>query len=99
MACMDTNRTLPMIATGSFLPVPWSWIEQLSPEGRLVMDLRGRIGGGLMTITKDANGTATGHFLTGWDDISFMGLLSTLDEMVTPSIPQQYQHLPLQETL
>jgi protein-L-isoaspartate(D-aspartate) O-methyltransferase len=43
-----------IIATGSFLPFPWPWIEQLSLDGRLVMDLRGRIGGGLITITKSA---------------------------------------------
>jgi protein-L-isoaspartate(D-aspartate) O-methyltransferase len=88
-----------IIATGSFLPVPWSWIEQLSPDGRLLMDLRGRIGGGLLTITKDANGTATGQFLTGWDEISFMGLRSSLEEMALPSLPKEYQRSPLQEVL
>ena len=88
-----------IIATGSFLPVPWSWIEQLSPEGKLVMDLRGRIGGGLVTITKDPNGTATGQFLTGWDDISLMGRRSSLEEMAIPPLPKEYQRLPLQEAM
>src|SRR5262249_40983458 len=61
--------------------------------------LRGRIGGGLITITKEANGKATGQFLTGWDDISFMGLRTSLDELVTPSFPKAYQHWPLQEAI
>jgi protein-L-isoaspartate O-methyltransferase len=88
-----------IIATGSFLPVPRAWIDQLSPDGKLVMDLRGRIGGGLITITKCANGTAIGQFLTGWDDISFMGLRSSLEELVTPSLSKEYQRMPLRETM
>jgi protein-L-isoaspartate(D-aspartate) O-methyltransferase len=103
-ACNGLNGYQPhapydrIIATGSFLPVPWAWIEQLAPNGKLVMDLRGRIGGGLITITKKVDGTATGQFLTGWDQISFMGLRSSLEELAIPSSPKEYQRLPLQET-
>jgi len=39
-----------IIATASAFPVPPEWIAQLAPGGRLVLDLRGKIGGGLMVI-------------------------------------------------
>ena len=103
-ACNGLNGYQPhapydrIIATGGFLPVPWTWTQQLAPNGRLVMDLRGRIGGGLITITKKNDGTATGQFLTGWDQISFMGLRSSLEELAIPSSPREYQRFPLQET-
>src|SRR6266487_1273771 len=86
-----------IMATGSFLPVPWAWIEQLQPEGRLIMDLRGRLAGGLMTIQKHADGMASGQFLRGWRAISFMGLRSSPDALATLSLPRGYQRFPVQE--
>ncbi|MBV9711477.1 MAG: methyltransferase domain-containing protein [Ktedonobacteraceae bacterium] len=85
-----------IIATGSFFPVPRAWIEQLRPGGRLVMDLHGQMGGGLIVIIKQPDGQAVGHFLTEWRHISFMRLRSTLEENVHLHL-KGYQHFPLQE--
>jgi protein-L-isoaspartate(D-aspartate) O-methyltransferase len=65
-----------IITAGSFFPVPWAWIEQLKPGGKLVMDLHGQMGGGLMLIIKQPDGQAIGHFLNEWRHISFMRLRS-----------------------
>lgn len=87
-----------MIATGSFFPVPGAWIEQLKPGGKLVMDLHGQIGGGLIVIIKQTDGLAIGHFLNEWRHISFMRLRSTPEEDVRPRL-KGYQRLPLQEQI
>ena len=68
-----------MIATASVFAVPPAWIAQLAPGGRLVLDLHGKIGGGLMAITKQADGSATGRFLALKEMISFMALRETID--------------------
>ena len=75
-----------IIATASAFPVPPAWVEQLAPNGRLVLDLRGQIGGGLMLITKQPDGNGSGHFLVVKETISFMGLRSTVDEAARPEI-------------
>ncbi|MGH2479694.1 MAG: protein-L-isoaspartate O-methyltransferase family protein, partial [Ktedonobacteraceae bacterium] len=69
-----------IIATASAFPVPSPWIAQLAPAGRLVLDLRGNIGGGLIVITKQADGSATGHFLVVKETVSFMGVRATAEE-------------------
>jgi protein-L-isoaspartate(D-aspartate) O-methyltransferase len=85
-----------IIATGSFFPVPRAWIEQLKPEGKLVMDLHGPMGGGLIVLTKDASGQGIGRFLSEWHHISFMRLRSTLEEAVHSRL-KGYQQFPIQE--
>lgn len=85
-----------IIATGSFFPVPWSWIEQLKPSGKLVMDLHGQMGGGLILIIKQSDGQAVGHFLSEWRHISFMRLRSTFEEDLRRRL-KGYQNFPLQE--
>lgn len=69
-----------IIATASAFPVPRAWVEQLAPGGRLVLDLRGKIGGGLMVVEKQEDGSARGRFLAVKEEISFMGLRDTAEE-------------------
>jgi protein-L-isoaspartate(D-aspartate) O-methyltransferase len=83
----DGKRGMPeygpynrIIATASAFPVPPAWIAQLAPHGRLVLDLRGKMGGGLMVIEKQAETSATGRFLAVKETISFMGLRATAEE-------------------
>ncbi len=86
-----------IIATGSFLPIPHAWIPQLKSEGKLIMDLRGYLGGGLMTITKQSDGTAIGHFLPALRHVSFMSLRSSYKALASPMLLKEYQQFPLQE--
>ncbi len=86
-----------IIATGSTFPIPQPWISQLAPGGKLVMDLRGRLSGGLIVVTKHADGSATGHFLPEGRQISFMRLRPSLEAPAQPMTIQNGQHLPLQE--
>ncbi len=85
-----------IIATGSFFPVPRAWIEQLKPEGKLVMDLHGQLGGGLIVIIKQLDGQAVGRFLSEWRHISFMRLRSAPEENVHLHL-KGYQCFPLME--
>jgi hypothetical protein len=78
--------------------VPGAWIEQLKPGGKLVMDLHGQMGGGLIVIIKQADGLAIGHFLNEWRHISFMRLRLTPEENVHLRL-KGYQRLPLQEQI
>ena len=87
-----------IIATGSFFPVPWVWIDQLKLGGKLIMDLHGAMGGGLILIIKQPDGQVIGHFLNEWRHISFMRLRSTLEEYIHPHL-KGYQHFPVQEHL
>ena len=85
-----------IVATGSFFPVPWSWIEQLKPGGKLVMDLHGQMGGGLILIIKQPDGQAIGHFLSEWRHIGFMRLRSMHGEDIHLRLAE-YEHFPLLE--
>lgn len=66
-----------IIATCSVAVIPPAWLEQAAPEGMLMADVRGKIGGTVVRLTADGDGTATGHFLPGYG--SFMPLRHTLD--------------------
>jgi protein-L-isoaspartate(D-aspartate) O-methyltransferase len=88
-----------IIATGSYLPIPQAWIAQLKPEGKLVMDLRGHLSGGLLTLTKHTDGTATGAFLSKWQHIGFMQLRSPQNAFASPPSIQGYQQFPLVEKI
>ncbi len=68
-----------IIATASAFPVPHTWVEQLASGGRLVLDLRGKIGGGLMVVEKQEDGSAQGHFLAVKEEISFMRMRDTAE--------------------
>ena len=86
-----------IIATGSACPIPQPWISQLAPGGKLVMDLRGRLSGGLIMVTKHADGSATGHFLPEGRQLSFMRLRPSPEAPIQPVTIQDDPHLPLQE--
>jgi protein-L-isoaspartate(D-aspartate) O-methyltransferase len=86
-----------IIATGSFLPIPHAWIDQLAPAGRLVMDLRGRFAGGLLLVCKQADGHALGRFLMDLPGISFLHLRSASQEPATLPSLRGYQQFSLQE--
>jgi protein-L-isoaspartate O-methyltransferase len=86
-----------IIATGSFLPVPAAWMEQLLPGGKMILDMRGNLSGGLVTLSKHAGGTATGQFLPEGRSLSFMRLRSSLEAGTTLPLLKGYQQLPVRE--
>ncbi|HEY7418920.1 MAG TPA: hypothetical protein VH593_27310 [Ktedonobacteraceae bacterium] len=88
-----------IIATGSTFPIPQPWIRQLVSGGKLVMDLRGQLGGGLIVVMKQADGSATGHFLPEGRQIGFMRLRPSPETPAQPVTIQDDQHLPLQEDI
>ncbi|HEY1349959.1 MAG TPA: methyltransferase domain-containing protein [Ktedonobacteraceae bacterium] len=103
----DGKRGMPeygpydrIIATASAFPVPPAWIAQLAPHGRLVLDLRGKMGGGLMVLEKQRETNATGRFLAMKETISFMGLRATAKEetqakrFALPSLHEQHLYEP-----
>jgi len=72
-----------IIATCSVPAIPPAWLEQTAPSGMIMVDVRGKLGGTVVRLTADGDGTATGHFLPGHG--SFMPLRHTLD--VSPAGP------------
>jgi protein-L-isoaspartate(D-aspartate) O-methyltransferase len=86
-----------IIVTGSFLPVALAWVQQLAPGGRLVMNLRGRLAGGLLTLDKREDGSACGTFAPGWKEIGFMRLRESSAEPVTVATPAGYERWPIRE--
>lgn len=65
-----------IIATCSVPAVPSAWLRQVTPSGMVMVDVRGQIGGNVVRLTVDDDGTAVGHFLPGYG--SFMPLRHTL---------------------
>lgn len=65
-----------IIATCSVPTVPSAWLRQVTPSGMIMVDVRGQIGGNVVRLTMDNDGTAVGHFLPGYG--SFMPLRHTL---------------------
>jgi len=61
-----------IIATCAVRAIPPAWLEQTTTGGVILTDLRGRIGGTLVKLHKQLDGTATGKFLP--DPASFMWL-------------------------
>ncbi|ABD12601.1 hypothetical protein ThrDRAFT_03515 [Frankia casuarinae] len=59
-----------IIATASVVTVPYPWITQTRPGGRIVLPFTSEFGGALLSLTV-ADGTASGHF---HDDAGFMRL-------------------------
>jgi methyltransferase of ATP-grasp peptide maturase system len=66
-----------IIATCSVPAVPPAWLAQVAPGGMIMVDVRGKLGGGVVRLTVDGDGTATGHFLPGYG--SFMPLRHTVE--------------------
>ncbi len=88
-----------VIATASALPLPGAWLEQVAPTGRLVGDLRGGLGGGLLCLTASAR-VADGYegsFLPGWEQVSFMRLRAPQEATVSWSVPAEASTWPLQD--
>jgi protein-L-isoaspartate(D-aspartate) O-methyltransferase len=53
-----------LIATASVPGVPRRWVEQLTPAGRLVAEVRGELAGGLLVLERAQHGSgARGRFL------------------------------------
>jgi len=51
-----------VIATASASAIPWSWVEQTVPGGRIVLPFAGTFDGALAALTVSADGTAHGRF-------------------------------------
>lgn len=87
-----------IIATASVCPVPSQWLHQLKPGGRLVMDLRGRLDGELMTLIKQQDGTVRGHPLETGEHVSFMPLRPSSEDASALEWLKSYHRLPVGET-
>lgn len=66
-----------IIATCSVPAIPPAWLEQTTAGGMIMVDVRGKIGGTVVRLTVDGDGTATGRFLPL--GTSFMWLRHTVD--------------------
>jgi methyltransferase of ATP-grasp peptide maturase system len=66
-----------IIATCSVPAIPPAWLEQASPGAVILADVHGKIGGTLVRLSVDGEGTATGRFLSL--GTAFMWLRRTLD--------------------
>lgn len=88
-----------IISTGSAFPVPSAWIAQLRPHGRLVMDLRGQLSGGILLAQKHDKGHLTGRFLPETEGMSFMRLRATVDEQAKPTLPQEAYRHPIRQQM
>ncbi|WP_131787109.1 methyltransferase domain-containing protein [Protofrankia symbiont of Coriaria ruscifolia] len=67
-----------VMATASALRVPYAWVEQTRPGGRIVLPLVGGFGcGAFLRLTVDRNGSAQGRFHGG---ASFMRLRNQRDD-------------------
>jgi protein-L-isoaspartate O-methyltransferase len=60
-----------IIATASAPTLPMAWVEQLRPNGTLVMDLQGTLASGFLVVEKTAT-RVSGHFLP--EPLHFMPL-------------------------
>jgi protein-L-isoaspartate(D-aspartate) O-methyltransferase len=69
-----------IIATASAPTLPMAWVEQLHPNGKLVMDLQGTLASGFLVVEKSAT-EVSGHFLP--EPLHFMPL-----ETETITMPQ-----------
>jgi protein-L-isoaspartate(D-aspartate) O-methyltransferase len=69
-----------IIATASAPTLPMAWVEQLRPNGKLVMDLQGTLASGFLVVEKSAR-EVSGHFLP--EPLHFMPL-----ETEAISVPQ-----------
>lgn len=79
LSVLERGKYERIIATASAFSVPDAWVEQLASDGRLVLDLRGKLGGGLMVVEKQEDGSAHGRFLEVKEEISFMGVRDTAE--------------------
>lgn len=65
-----------IIATCAFPRVPTAWLNQLNPNGKIILDLHLELASdALILLTKQPDGTAAGHFLNS--DGHFMPTRST----------------------
>lgn len=65
-----------IVATCSVPAVPSDWLTQVTPGGMIMVDVRGQIGGNIVRLAVNDDGTAAGHFLPDYG--SFMPLRHTL---------------------
>lgn len=71
-----------IVCTAAVDHVPPAWIEQLTPGGRIVTDMRGPIGGALATLTLTDHGVVEGRFSSY--RAAFMPLRPKLDDPAGP---------------
>jgi len=66
-----------IIATCAVRSIPIGWLKQATPGAVIVTDVHGRLGGTLVRLTVDAEGSASGRFLPWW--AGFMGMRHTVE--------------------
>jgi protein-L-isoaspartate(D-aspartate) O-methyltransferase (PCMT) len=70
-----------IIATCAVRAIPTAWLKQAMPGTVLLADVHGRLGGTLVRLIVDTEGTATGRFLPRWAGLMWMR------QSVDPNIP------------
>ncbi|MGH3811953.1 MAG: methyltransferase domain-containing protein [Pseudonocardiaceae bacterium] len=73
-----------IVATCSVPTVPSAWLTQVTPGGMIMVDVRGQIGGNIVRLAVNDDGTAVGHFLPGYG--SFMPLRHAMALTPRPSV-------------
>ncbi|MGQ0778684.1 MAG: methyltransferase domain-containing protein [Pseudonocardiales bacterium] len=71
-----------IIATCAVPAIPAAWLAQAAPGAVILTDIHGPLGGTIVRLTVDRNGTATGRFVPHW--AGFM----TMRHDIEPADPQ-----------
>lgn len=72
-----------IIATCAVRAIPTAWLKQATPGAVILTDVHGQLGGTLVRLTVDDQGTATGRFLPRW--AGFMGMRHTAEPSTSPA--------------
>ncbi|MGH3833586.1 MAG: methyltransferase domain-containing protein [Pseudonocardiaceae bacterium] len=71
-----------IIATCAVRAIPAAWLTQTMPGTVLLADVHGQLGGTLVRLTVDTEGTAAGRFLPRW--AGFMGMRHSIEPNTPP---------------
>lgn len=74
-----------IIATCAVRSIPAAWLKQAAPGAVILTDVHGLLGGTLVRLTVDAEGTATGRFVPYWS--GFMQMRRAIE----PEMPDRHQ--------
>jgi hypothetical protein len=86
-----------LIATGSHPFVPLAWLEQLQVGGRLVMNVRGDLGGGFLQVQKVEPGYRARGTFFALPAVQFMALQEDTPAVQGSLPPREYLTWPLLE--
>ena len=99
LAAVDGGAGLPehapydrIIATCSVPSVPWSWVEQVRPDGLILADVKPRFGTGNLALLRRYSDRAEGHFDKTWAGFMTIRHPNDMDEATASTPPQEPGH-------